>query len=131
MPKGLFLLVGLFILINASGQFTPVPVTGFNQDAIAEGPPSSLSTTTMELDGASSNKVMYTVFFRNFGGLFGGGLPDNGTIVNGADTYQLANYNGNNALYVKRNESFGLDLPHLPLFPNSGFYVFPLKGPVH
>lgn len=89
-------------------QFLPIPVTGFSQDVIAEGGPSPLATTTMEIDGfASSNKVMYSVAFASFATITAG-LPDNGTIVNGADTYQLASYTTNNALFVKRNETFDL-----------------------
>jgi len=91
-------------------QVTPIAVTGFNNDAVAEGPPSSLATTTLQVDGGFSNRVMYTSAFSAFAGIGGGGLPDNGTIVNGGDTYQLANYTGNNALYIYRNETRGLTL---------------------
>lgn len=96
--------------LNLSAQYVPVPLTGFTQDAIAEAGPNSISTTTQAVDGASSNKVMYTAAFRTIAGIGGGGLPDNGLFTTGADSYQLAPYNGNNALYVKRNETFSLDL---------------------
>lgn len=96
--------------IFARGQFTPIPVSGFNQDAIAEGAPNSLATTTLQVDGSSSNKVMYTNAFRVFAGIAGGGLPDNGAIINGPDSYQLAPYGGNNALYIYRNEMRSLTL---------------------
>lgn len=108
--KFLLLLNAVFIAVSIKAQVTPVAVTGFNQDAIAEGPPNSLATTTLQVDGASSNRVMYTNAFRTFAGIAGGGLPDNGTIVSGPDTYQLAPYTGNNALYVYRNETLGLSL---------------------
>jgi len=102
----------LFIILQSvvAAQVTPIAVTGFNQDAIAEAGPSSLATTTLEVDGGLSNKVMYTNAFRIFAGIGGGGLPDNGTISSGGNTYQLANYTGNNALYVYRNETRGLSL---------------------
>lgn len=106
-------LFGIFVFLtvySSNAQFTPVMVTGFNNDAIAEGPPNSLATTTLQLDGASSNKVMYTSAFATFAGIGGGGLPDNGTIINGADTYQLAPLNANNALYIFRNETGTLTL---------------------
>lgn len=91
-------------------QFTPIPVSGFSQDVIAEAGPSSLATTTMEIDALNpSNKVMYSVAFASFASITAG-LPDNGTIVNGPDTYQLAPYTGNNALFVKRNETFDLTI---------------------
>lgn len=113
MRSSVFILAVIFFLftvLQSAAQFTPVPVTGFNHDAIAEGAPNSLATTTLEVDGASSNKVMYSNAFRTFAGIAGGGLPDNGTIINGGDTYQLAPFNGNNALYVKRNETFSLSI---------------------
>src|SRR5687768_14187764 len=103
----LLLLKGIFL---SAQPFSPVAVSGFNHDAIAEGGPSSIATTSLQLDGASSNKIIYTNAFRTFAGLSGGGLPDNGTIVNGGDTYQLASYSANNALYVKRSETFDLSL---------------------
>lgn len=106
-----FFLFSIFVLnCNLSAQFTPVAVTGFDQDVIAEAGPSSLATTTMELDAlASSNKVMYSQSFAAFAGITAG-LPDNGTIINGPDTYQLAPYTGNNALFVKRGQTFDLNL---------------------
>lgn len=107
-------LVGLFLFLlsgmTASAQYVPVPLTGYTQDAIAEGGPNSISTTTMAVDGGSSNKVMYTAAFSTLAGIGGGGLPDNGHFTIGADNYQLAPFTGNNAVYVKRNETFSLDL---------------------
>lgn len=89
-------------------QFTPISLSGFSQDVIAENGPSPLATTTMEIDGlTSSNKVMYSAAFAGFASI-AGGLPDNGTINNGGDNYQLASYTGNNALFVKRNQTFEL-----------------------
>src|SRR6266404_2609903 len=72
-----------FFLIceNISGQFIPVPITGFNHDVVAESGTSSLTTTTICLDGVTqSNKVMYNVTFRNANAFEGGGIPDNDTI---------------------------------------------------
>ncbi len=131
MRSSVFILAVLFILfdfLQSSAQFTPVPVTGFNHDAIAEGAPNSLATTTLEVDGASSNKVMYTNAFRTFAGIAGGGLPDNGTIINGGDTYQLAPFTGNNALYVKRNEAFGLTVTAPASFARIRILGFTTEG---
>lgn len=110
LSKLFFVLIIFTITVHCTAQVTPIAVTGFNNDAIAEGPPSSLATTTLQVDGGSSNRVMYTNAFRTFAGIAGGGLPDNGTITNGGDTYQLANYTGNNALYVYRDEVRSLSL---------------------
>jgi gliding motility-associated-like protein len=100
-----FLLI-LLSQFSYAQNFTPITVTGYNQDCIAESGPSSLATTTKELDDPiASNKVMYSDAFRVFAGLTGGGLPDNGSIVNGNMTFQLANYNSINALFVYRGET--------------------------
>ena len=89
-----------------SQTFTPVTVTGFNQDVIAEAGTSSLTTTTTALDAVpASNHVIYSLAFRIANGFGGGGIPDNGTIINGTSTYQLANYTGNNALLLPRSQS--------------------------
>lgn len=131
MRSSVFILAVIFFLfsvLQSTAQFTPVPVTGFNHDAIAEGAPNSLATTTLEVDGASSNKVMYTNAFRTFAGIAGGGLPDNGTIVNGGDTYQLAPFTGNNALYVKRNEAFNLSIATPASFARIRILGFTTEG---
>lgn len=107
----IFLIALLFCIDVHAQNFTPITVTGFNQDAIAEGGPSSLATTTKEMDDpVASNKVMYTNAFRVFSGMSGGGLPDNGAIVNGNMTFQLANYAGNNALFVYRGQTQSLSV---------------------
>jgi gliding motility-associated-like protein len=103
-------LLTLFSVLGYAQNFTPVPVTGYNWDCIAEAGPSSIATTTREMDAVASNKVMYTDAFRIFAGLTGGGLPDNGTITNGNMTFQLGSYTSDNALFVYRNEMKSLDL---------------------
>ena len=94
-----------------SQLFTPVPVTGFNHDVIAEAGTSSLTTTTVALDGVTvSNKVMYSVAFRTANGFTGGGIADNGTVTDAAGSYQLAPYTGNNALLLQRTQAGSLTL---------------------
>lgn len=93
-------------------NYSPIVITGFNQDVIAETGTSSLTTTTMALDGIIvSNKVIYSNAFRIANGFAGGGVADNGTIVNGTSTYQLAAYSANNALLLPRSQSGDLTLP--------------------
>lgn len=108
--KGLLVVICLLITGFLPAQYIPIPLTGFNEDAVAESGPSSLATTSAFLDAAASNKVMYTESFRAFAGFFGGGLPDNGLIVNGPMTFQLAPYTAPNALTVYRNTTGNLDL---------------------
>lgn len=107
---GLLIVFGLMSHCMLAQNFSPIIVSGFDQDVVAEGGPSTLATTTRELDAVASNKVMYTDAFRLFAGLAGGGLPDNGTIVNGNMTFKLGSYTGNNALCVFRNETKSLSL---------------------
>ena len=87
-------------------QFAPIAISGFNHDVVAEAGTSSLTTTTVSLDGVTvSNKVMYTQTFRTLNAFGGGGIPDNGSITSGADNYQLAPYTSNNALLIQRNQN--------------------------
>jgi gliding motility-associated-like protein len=102
-----FAVMALFFLIpeNIFAQYTPITVTGFNHDVVAESGTSSLTTTTIQADGGSSNKVMYTVGFRTTNSFGGGGIPDNGVITNGINNFQMAPYTGNNALLLQRTQT--------------------------
>lgn len=94
-----------------SQSFIPVVVTGFNHDVIAETGTSSLTTTTIPLDGVTvSNKVMYTNTFRVTNAFSGGGIPDNGIITDAAGSYQMGAYNINNALLLQRTQTGDLAL---------------------
>lgn len=108
----LFFLSFFFIQGSIYSQlYTPVTITGFNHDVIAESGTSSLTTTTIPLDGVTvSNKVMYTNTFRITNGFAGGGIPDNGTITDAAGSYQLAAYTGSNALLLQRTQTGDLTL---------------------
>ena len=85
--------------LNAQ-TYTPLAVSGFTQDGVAETGSSSLAVTSTVLDGLTSNNVMYTKGFAAANGGFLYGLPDNGLIVSGTKTYQLQPYGGNNILYL-------------------------------
>jgi hypothetical protein len=54
--------------------------------------------------------IIYTEAFRSFAGFTGGGVPDNGVIIDAAGTYQLAPYTGNNVLLLQRTEVGDLDI---------------------
>ncbi len=91
----------IFISQNCLAQLSPVSIinTSFNQDIVADGTGSNpLSVTSTAIDGAA-NYVLYTREFINATEFSGGGLPNNGTIINGADTWQLQNYATNNAMF--------------------------------
>lgn len=119
-----------FIQGNIFSQpFTPVTVTGFNHDVIAESGTSSLTTTTIPLDGVTvSNKVMYNVTFRTTNGFGGGGIPDNGTITDAAGTYQLAPYTGSNALLLQRTQTGDLTLTTPAKFNSVRVLCFSTEG---
>jgi gliding motility-associated-like protein len=122
----------LLFLFNGnifSQSFTPVPVTGFNHDVIAEAGTSSLTTTTIPLDGVTvSNKVMYSVAFRTANGFSGGGIADNGTVTDAAGTYQLAPYTGNNALLLQRTQTGDLNLTTPAKFSSLRVLCFSTEG---
>lgn len=92
-------------------SYSPVTVSGFNHDIVAETGTSSLTTTTSAVDGVpASNKVIYSNAFKIANGFGGGGLPDNGLITDASGSYQLASFAASNALMLLRNQSGILSL---------------------
>jgi len=129
LSLGLF--SGLFAIPDycIAQPFTPVTVTGFNHDVVAETGTSSLTTTTIALDAVpASNRVMYTNTFRITNGFGGGGLPDNGLITNAGDSYQLANYSTNNALLLQRTQTGDLNLATPAKFSTIRVLAFTTEG---
>lgn len=105
----------LWHVMAKAQTYTPVTVTGFNHDVIAEGTGNStLATTTKEMDAITpSNFVICSKQFANSNGFTPSGsygIPDNGTISTATRTYQLAPYTGNNALYLLTGENGTLTL---------------------
>ena len=103
---------------HAFSQLIPITVTGFNQDVVAEGTGSNpVAVTSTGFDGSTATaSIFYNVQFQlaNSGVITSGGLPNNGTIVNGADTWQLQAYTGNNCLLFPAqtaNSSLSFTLP--------------------
>ena len=76
--------------------YTPVTVTGYNIDAIAESLPAAGSTSSA-IDGSD-----YILYSAAYGTAYSTnkGLPNNGTITNGSRSYQLNPYSGNNTCYI-------------------------------
>lgn len=132
LPGKLILLLCFFFAFSQqvfAQPFTPVTVTGFNHDVIAETGTSSLTTTTIALDAVpASNRVMYTNAFRITNGFGGGGLPDNGLITNAGDNYQLADYAGNNALLLQRTQTGDLTLTTPAKFSTIRVLAFTTEG---
>jgi gliding motility-associated-like protein len=117
-------------------QYTPIVVTGFNHDVIAEGTgTSSLATTTKEMDAiVPSNFVICTQQFAASNSIPSGyGLPNNGTIISGTRTYQLAplgNGTGttNNALYLLQGETGLLTLSTPATYTSLSLLVLATEG---
>ena len=125
----IFIIIISTVPVLVFSQFTPIPVSGFNQDVIAESGTSSLTTTTMALDLVTiSNYVMYTQAFRTANAFGGGGLPDNGLISSGADNYQLAPYNSNNVLLIQRNQNADMNFNTASKFRKLRVLSFSAEG---
>lgn len=105
-PIYIGMLLGLLMMHSASyaqPTYNPIAVTGFQHDVIADTGNSVLATTTTMIDGSPfvARHILYSATFAANNGVTGG-LPDNGMIVSGKRTYQLAPYIGKNALYLSR-----------------------------
>ena len=134
----IFLQSGILILLcllsfSLSAQYTPVTITGFNHDVIAEGTgTSSLSITTREMDAITpSNFVMCTKQFataNNITPVNIYGLPDNGTLISGNKTYQFASFTGNNALYLFPGDSGKLKLATPARYTSISLLVLATEG---
>ncbi len=92
----------LITVITFSQTYSPITVTGFNMDVVAEGTGNTaipVTSTAMDL----SNNIVCTKQFataNSFTPANTYGLPNNGTIVTGLRTYQIAPYTGNEVLNV-------------------------------
>jgi gliding motility-associated-like protein len=123
------LLSSLFLGELCSQTYTPITISGFNIDAVAETYPNSLATTTQALDQvvAGGNSVMYSAAFASAAS-FGGGLPNSGSIVNGLKTFQMMPFTGNNALFAPSSSINTLTLTTPASYSSLSFLVFSTEG---
>jgi gliding motility-associated-like protein len=123
MRKQLFYIFCTFFLMTfrLAAQYSPVTVTGFNVDAVAEAQPSAATAIDSGID--IQNHIMYSVAYGTIYGT-GTGLPDNGTIVNGTNTYQLQNYTQNNCLYILAGQTDSLILTTPTAFSKISLLTF-------
>lgn len=96
MKKFLLNCMILSSCVSLAQNYSPIAVSGFNMDGIAETSPANGSTSG-PID--NNDYVLYTAaygvaFFST------GGLPDNGTIANGNYNYQFNSFSANNTLHL-------------------------------
>jgi gliding motility-associated-like protein len=77
--------------------YSPVAITGFNQDIVAEAGTNSQIVTSTSLDFAFH--ILYTTDFATTNAI-PGGIPSNGIISSGGYNFKLEDYTLNNALYL-------------------------------
>ncbi len=100
----LFLLVTLLTVGIATAQnYQPIPVTGFNEDVIANGNSDAVATTTRPMDVAAGtgNNVFYEKGYSFCPSLLYG-LPSNQQLISVSTgiRYDLASYSSNNTLFL-------------------------------
>gem|GEM_PF-4116390 len=86
----------------AHAQLTPIGLTAasFTQDLVAESGSNPQAVTTAALDGGGNN-IFYSLGFAAINStiITSGGLPNNGVFTSGVNSWQMAAYTGNNALF--------------------------------
>jgi hypothetical protein len=95
----LLLVAGPRLAVHA--QLVPITLTAasFNQDLVAESGSNPQTVTTAALDGGGNN-IFYSLAFAAANPVItSGGLPNNGVFTSGSNSWQMAAYTGNNALY--------------------------------
>ena len=106
------LIVSLGITMPLSAQFSAISLTAasFNADVIADGTGSNPSTVTSTAFDGTANNILYSKQFQtsNAATITGGGLPNNGTITSGANTWQLQSFGSNNCLFFAAQSATSL-----------------------
>src|SRR3954466_4752712 len=78
--------------------YNPLTVSGYTQDVIAESGTDATAVSSTVID--ATQHIMYTAGFAAFNGISSGGVVDNGNIVSGSYTWQMAPFTASNALYL-------------------------------
>ena len=122
----IFVTLSTLLIASASlsQNYTPISVTGYNYDVIAEATP-ALSTTDTAMDG--SNYVLYSqAYGTSFG--TGTGLPNTGLITSGSSTYQLAPYTSDNCIFLATGQTDSLELTTPSSYSSLSFLGLSTEG---
>ncbi|MNJ90773.1 hypothetical protein D3C87_84100 [compost metagenome] len=124
MKTSFTLLTFIVTSLSFAQNYSPVAVTGFNADVIAEATP-ALSTTSSPMDGSD-----YVLYSQNYGTAFGTGtgLPNNGLVTSGSSTYQLAPYTSDNAIFLSTGQTDSLELTTPASYSSLSFLGFSTEG---
>ncbi|MNJ85284.1 hypothetical protein D3C87_27540 [compost metagenome] len=124
MKTSLTLTAVLAGFFSFSQNYAPISVTGYNTDVIAEAVP-ALSTTTTPMDGSD-----YILYSQAYGASLstGTGLPNNGTIVSGNSSYQLAPYTAENVIFLSTGQTDSLELTTPASYSSLSFLGFSTEG---
>jgi gliding motility-associated-like protein len=82
--------------------YTPIAVTGFNNDGVAEAGTNAEAVTTTGLD--IQHKILYTLDFAAANGLQAG-IANDGVFTTGLRTYKMADFTASNVLYLSKSGS--------------------------
>lgn len=127
MKKKLFLLALVFLFAaqrSRAQSYSPIGVTGFNVDVIAEAA-TAMSTTNGTLDAAG-----WIFYSAAYGALSSSpyGLPNSGLLTAGSRTYQLQPYTANNDLLLPANTVDSLVLTSPAAYSGISLAAFASEG---
>ena len=128
-----FILVSFLLLFVSSvavysQTYSPVAVTGFNQDVVANGSGYPAASTSHAVDNNAD--VLYVKGYQCSPNS-ALGLPINGSFTSSANNsinYQFANYDANNALYLTSSSINTLNLAQPKQFVDLSFLAFSTEG---
>ncbi|MDO7853364.1 beta strand repeat-containing protein [Hymenobacter convexus] len=145
LPRLVLLALASVCTLTARAQtYTPVPLTGFTHDIIANGTGAVSASTTADIDGAAATGgTGYTLMAQDYVGP-AGQVPNSTTypaatypaletsglitsVLNSAITYQLASYSANNALRLYGASASGT-LSFATPSPAAELYVIGTSG---
>jgi hypothetical protein len=100
-----WLAVAVLVTVTAPAAaqvYTPIPVTGFTQDVIADAGGTALATATTQFDAGPNETSNWVLYQQGFNTAFPSlGIPASGSIATSLSrSYQLGPINGNNSLQL-------------------------------